>query len=63
MIRDRTSEEIELKGHIPIRESKNTHPKCLLKNSECFSCPLSLHCYLFRFLQHLFKQIFSVLER
>ncbi len=45
-----------------ITKSGNTYPKSLLKNSKCFSSALSLHCYLLRLLQHLFKQVLSVLE-
>jgi hypothetical protein len=40
-----------------------THPKCLLENSEWFSCLLSLHRYLIMFLQHLLKKILPVTVR
>lgn len=44
---------------IGCKKSK-TYPQSLLKNSECFTSALSLHCHLVRFLQHLFEQVLSV---
>lgn len=40
-------------------QSGKNYPESLLKNSECFSSALSLHCYLIWLLQHLFKQVLS----